>query len=81
MPTITCVKCERSLKVVKNGAWVVFMAGDPPEPYQIWSSDIYRCTKCGFEVCAGWSRSPLAEHHEPVFAELLIKAQIHDYER
>jgi len=78
---LICVRCEIRLVVAKNGARVVEMFGEPPEPYALWACDIWRCPNCGLEVCAGFGQRPISEHWQPRFSKLITAATIHDYER
>ena len=89
--TSVCVKCQQRLRVEESGVVVVVMFNDPPEPYQLWSGDIWRCPGCGAEIVGGMGARPIAERWQPGFADCLQQAQdaadakgvrvVYDYER
>lgn len=70
----TCVKCQIGMKFTESGTWCITMFGDPPQPYQIWSSDKYRCPVCSSEILAGYAERPIAEHFQETFDIALEKA-------
>lgn len=74
MPKLVCVPCQKQYIIVKTGNYVVDMFFDPPEPYRIQNGDRWECPKCGHQIIAGFALSPLAEHFEDKFQELLEKA-------
>jgi len=60
MPRPVCVKCQIQMRCEKNGVGLLELA-TPNRPYKIWSSDLFRCPVCGFEVLTGYSDN--ATHH------------------
>lgn len=71
MPRIICSKCNLQMSVVRVGVYVVDMFLDPPQPYRIYSGDLYKCTGCDTEMVSGLAANPIATHHEDKFEEVL----------
>ena len=70
-----CRQCQTTYRPHKNGAPTIEMAFDPPQPYKIWGSDIWKCPGCGHEIVAGFADRALAEHYEDDFAEVLKRVE------
>ena len=51
----TCVNCNIDMYPSRNGAWVIDMCMDPPEPYKVWACDLWKCRICGNEIASGFS--------------------------
>lgn len=66
-----CLKCETQLVIKKTGATVISYFSDPPQPYQIHEADAWECPKCGVIIVAGFAESPVAEHYEKDFDQVL----------
>jgi hypothetical protein len=62
-----CVKCRVEFRCKKNGFMAVTMAGLPPQPYQIWSADMWECPGCKVQILSGFSRIPIAENWQENF--------------
>jgi hypothetical protein len=85
MPHLTCVRCEQRMTIAKTGVVVVTMFNDPPQPYELWEADAWRCEKCQTEIVAGYGRAPFSVHWRDNFAAHLEKARrtrrvIYEYE-
>lgn len=87
MPKSVCKKCEIELRPETNGVKVVEMFQDPPQPYQIWDADLWKCPKCGLEVVLGFANMPFAVHYEDDLVAIIARIKetgvpiIYDYER
>jgi len=68
---VVCVKCEIGYKIKKNGAYLIEMFCEPPQPYKIWMCDIWKCPKCNREVVKGFGSTPIAEHFQANFNRIL----------
>ena len=75
MPKSICVKCEVEIVLVKNGIFVIEMFLHPPQPYKIWSADLWECPTCQHQTVVGFGVTPLAEHFEDKFPAILERAQ------
>lgn len=75
MPKQICVKCSVEFKIEKNSVMVVEMFSDPPQPYKIWSADMWKCPTCGAEIIAGFGHQAVAEHFQEKFDDVLNKVQ------
>ena len=73
MPKQVCVNCSTEFKIEKNGVYVVEMFNNPPQPYKIWSADLWKCPKCKQEIIAGFGMQALAEHFQEHFNGMLEK--------
>jgi hypothetical protein len=68
MPDMVCVKCQRKFRIEKNGVEAIeFTPTHTKEgkflrlqPYQIHSTDKWKCPGCGIEVLAGFGQNPWA---------------------
>ncbi len=77
MPRPMCVPCAREMNCHQNSFIVHVTASG--EPYQIWSSDAWRCPECKHMIVSGFGRSPVAEAHvDPplAFERWLQRAQL-----
>ena len=80
-----CQKCQCELRPVENGVRVIEMAGDPPEPYRLYSADLWGCKGCGFKVVTDFGK-PWSQFDKD-FDEALEKARafpgtiVYNYER
>jgi len=69
MPDLVCVKCQRKFRIEKNGVDAIEftpvhkMTGEflQMEPYQVHSTDKWKCPGCGIEVLAGFGQNPWAK--------------------
>lgn len=77
----SCVKCKRAMEIEKTGIYFVEMFNDPPQPYKIWSADLWRCPVCGHQIVRGFGDNPLMEHYEDGFETYLddIKNRFGEY--
>jgi predicted RNA-binding Zn-ribbon protein involved in translation (DUF1610 family) len=66
-----CVKCKVELKPKKNSVLVLSIASFGPA--SIWNADLWRCSRCGYEIIMGFAANPFACHYEPGFKDLLKK--------
>jgi len=52
-----CVKCNKTFKCESiNGRLIEMFQGGI---YKIWHCDIYKCPKCGMEICYGFGDNPV----------------------
>lgn len=72
-----CRTCQVQYKIEKNGAPVIEMFQDPPQPYKIWQADLLRCPGCGHWIATGFGDGPIGEHFQDDFAKILAKAEAH----
>ncbi len=64
---IVCAKCNREMRVKKNGVSFVEMAQD--RPYKLWMADLWECKDCGAQVLyTSPTQRPVAEHYQDDFA-------------
>lgn len=75
MPKLVCLDCQVSYRIEKTGAFVLEMAYNPPQPYKLWQADVWRCPGCGRMTVAGFAESPVAEHWQDKFDDLLEKVK------
>lgn len=85
MPKMICCKCQVELQIEKNGVNVVEMFSKPPQPYKIWSADLWKCPKCDNEIVAGFGMQPISEHFRDDFSGILERVKesgnvYYDYE-
>ena len=84
MPKLVCCNCQTELEIEKNGVSVVEMFSQPPQPYRIWSADLWKCPQCQNEIVAGFGMQPLAEHFQEKFNDILERVKsgtvFYDYE-
>ena len=59
-----CCQCEVEMRIDTNGVLAVTQFLDPPQPYEVWDSDRYKCPKCGMKVLTGYGDHALAEHYD-----------------
>jgi len=71
MAKAICVYCQTEFKIIKTGAYVIDMFLQPPQPYKIWSADVWGCPRCGKQIVQGFGSKPLYEHFEENFKENL----------
>ena len=69
MPAPTCVHCERGYERIRSGVYLVEHFNDPPQPYKVWSADLWKCPQCQQQTVMGYGMDPLMEHYEQVFNE------------
>jgi hypothetical protein len=68
MPDLVCVKCQRKLRIEKNGVNAIEFTPVHTkegkflqlEPYQVHDTDKWKCPTCGIEVLAGFGQQPWA---------------------
>lgn len=60
MPNPVCVKCQLEMRPKLNGVGLLELA-TPNRPYQIWSSDLFKCPRCNYEILIGYAEVPT--HH------------------
>lgn len=68
-----CPKCERPLRVVKNGV-IIERQSIEAMPYQVFHGDVWGCPMCGNEVLKT-AKEPWTESHKPDYAEEAAKAE------
>lgn len=66
---VLCVRCERIMRPKRNGV-IIEELMDDGRPYQKWEADALECPACGFEVVAGFGRTPLVEHWQDSYEAL-----------
>ena len=71
MPKMICFQCHVELVIEKSGVDVVEMFSQPPQPYQLFQADAWKCPGCGAIVIAGFAHEPLAEHWQDDFDAIL----------
>ena len=71
MTKLVCLDCQVEFRIEKNGVLGVDMFLAPPQPYQIYDCDAWKCPGCGRVILAGFSDFPFAKHFEPGFLERL----------
>ena len=78
-PKPVCVECHKEMRVAHTGVYVILMAYDPPEPYEIWAGDQWQCSKCGAAFVARYADRFLVAHGAPGFAERLaaVRTDVH----
>ena len=87
MATVTCVNCERGYHLIENGVFLVEMFCNPPQPYKIWSADLWQCPGCKDRVVSGRGDNPLMHHFQEGFDVYLANLKerqctvIREYER
>jgi len=71
-----CVSCQVSMKPEKNGVdFVETMSGNVP--YKIWSTDKWKCPKCGISCLVGFGNKAFAEHFDKErFEDILGKVKM-----
>lgn len=69
-PKTVCCKCSFEMVPDINGVYVVLMAWDPPQPYEIWCGDQWKCRKCGNTIVTGYAQRGI-QHFEEKFPNLL----------
>ena len=74
---ITCVNCERGYQRIELGIYLVEMFCDPPQPYKIWSADLWQCPGCNDKVVSGRGDNPLIHHFQDGFDEFLAGLEEH----
>jgi len=70
-----CVKCKAELKPKKNSVLALGMASFGPA--SIWSADLWKCPRCGYEIIMGFAATALSCHYEPGFKDYLKKVDYH----
>jgi DNA-directed RNA polymerase subunit RPC12/RpoP len=60
-----CAKCNKEMRVVKNGVGVLDMADFGP--CKIWDADKWKCPTCGYEIIVGFGQGPIREHFQDDF--------------
>ena len=66
-----CAKCRVSYVPLKNGVYVLELAGE--RPYKLWNADSWKCPRCGHMAIGGFG-SRAREHFDAHFAEEAIRA-------
>ena len=69
-----CSKCGLVMGVVVIGLEAVYMAHDPPEPYEIRSGDLCECPGCGSRVLTKWASTSTFPHDGQAFDHRLLAA-------
>ena len=59
-----CCKCGVEMRIYMNGVLAVTHFQDPPQPYEVWASDCYKCPNCGAKVLTGYGDHELAAHYD-----------------
>ena len=72
---MVCVGCKVELVIEKTGAECLDMFNIPPQPYQLWCADAYRCPGCGATILAGFANMPYSRNFEPSFYNFLESAK------
>lgn len=70
-PRPICVECRIEYRLEVSGVLAVTMFQKPPEPYEIYSTDLWRCPVCGHEMLKGFGERPIVQHWEQDFDEIL----------
>ena len=70
-------KCKTQMRCKKNEVYVIEVATFGPAA--IWSADLWACPTCNERMIAGFGISPIAEHYQPGFEELLEKVKASDH--
>ncbi len=71
MPKPYCIICEQYLTKEKSGVNLVEMYRQDSKslwkPYKVWSADLHKCRRCGYEMLAGFGEKPFLEKHQENF--------------
>jgi len=82
-----CVKCQRFYRPKRNGIYFIegklkhngVKAGlaEPEswEPYKLWHADLWECPDCEAQIIVGAGYSPIAEHYQPGFREVVKNSE------
>ena len=73
-----CADCSIDMFPDRNGAWVIDMCMDPPEPYKVWAADRWACPVCNRKIMSGFSNHGV-RREEDNFLELLNRALRGEY--
>ena len=65
-----CAECQIGMVPDINGISLIDMYLDPPEPYQIWSADLWYCPICNHRIVDGYGNAP-TQHHQDGFKTIL----------
>lgn len=72
-PNPICAKCETEMRPERNGMVTVTHSQNPPQPYEIYMGDLWKCPVCGVEIVTGFPMHPIATKASPAVMEALIK--------
>ena len=53
-----CVKCNKTLQCESINGRLVELFQNNEMIYKIWHCDIYKCPKCGMQICYGFGDRP-----------------------
>ena len=71
-----CVLCGVVMLCNKNDvAAIEKYAANKEQTYRIWSSDEYRCPKCGFKVLSGFGKDAYSYNHDEDFVKRLERVK------
>ena len=73
-----CVPCKVQMRPENNGVQVVYHSQTPPQPYEIWDADEWKCPKCGHCIITGFGGGALHQHWQPDFAAALARIPAKD---
>lgn len=59
-----CCNCCIEMKREKNGATALYLAFNPPAPYQAWHVDLFKCPLCGHETLSGFAGNAYWHHSD-----------------
>ena len=74
-----CAKCQTYFVPMKNSVFVLETMDDGESPYKLWQADLLICPDCDHWLIAGFGFSPIAEHYQPNFDDMLKKAKASGY--
>jgi hypothetical protein len=74
-----CVTCKVKMERVRSGVDVLEQYLNPPEPYQVWSGDLFECPGCGARIVADFANGPrwhVSEETKPPEADVVEKESL-----
>ena len=66
---LVCPSCQIEMRALECGVAAEAMTVDGP--YQLYSVDLFACPKCRREVLGGFGASPIAEHFQTEYAQMV----------
>ena len=66
-----CVACQVELRPKKNA--ILACSRIRSRPTAIWNADLWKCSRCGYEVILGFAALPFIYHYEADFKKYLKK--------
>lgn len=76
IPRAICSTCNLEMTTAKQGVIVEMLMADGTGYYKV-SADKLECPNCGRNVITGFARLAMAEHWQPVYADIKADVQAH----